>query len=124
MRILLDENVSLRLARALREAGHEVLIIAESAGKGLADDEVWSLAREGPCLLITRDYHFTNAVRFAPELCLGIVFLRHGNLKVTEEVAMVDSFLSSHPLVAYQGKLVTLAPGSIRTREGFQHGKK
>ena len=116
MRILLDENVCLRLAGALREHGHEVHATAETAGKGLPDNEIWALACKGPALLISRDYHFTNAVRFDPALCLGIVFLRHGNLKANEEVALVRSFLSSHPLAEYQGKLVTLSPGSIRIR--------
>jgi predicted nuclease of predicted toxin-antitoxin system len=116
MRILLDENVCLRLAGALREDGHEVLAITESAGKGLPDHEVWSLARESGSLLISRDYHFTNGVQFDPGLCLGIVFLRHGNLKASEEVTLVRSFLSSHPLAEYQGKLVTLSPGSTRVR--------
>ena len=119
MKILLDENVCLRLAGALREDGHEVLAIAESAGKGLPDGEVWSLACEDSSLLITRDYHFTNAVRFNPAFCLGIVFLRHGNLKASEEVALVRSFLLSHPLAEYQGRLVTLAPGSITMRDSL-----
>ncbi len=58
MKILLDENACLRLADALRKDGHEVLAIAESAGKGAVDDEVWALACKGPSLLITRDYTF------------------------------------------------------------------
>lgn len=119
MRILLDENVCLRLADVLREDGHEVLAMVESAARGLPDGEVWSLACENPSLLITRDYHFTNAVRFDPALCLGIVFLRHGNLTASEEVSLVRSFLVSHPLSEYGGKLVTLSRGSIRVRGGL-----
>ncbi|MBN2562878.1 MAG: DUF5615 family PIN-like protein [Phycisphaerae bacterium] len=71
MRILLDENVCLHLAGALREDGHEVIAVAESAGKGLPDSDVWFLACQGPSLFITRDHHFTNAVRFDASLCLG-----------------------------------------------------
>jgi predicted nuclease of predicted toxin-antitoxin system len=119
MRILLDESVCLRLADALREDGHEVLAIAESAGKGLPDNDVWTVACEGAFLLITRDYHFTNAVRFDPALCLGTVFLRHGNLKASEEVTLVRSFLLAHPPVEYQGRLVTLSPGRIRIRDSL-----
>ena len=118
MRILLDENVSQSLAGALRADGHDILTVAESAGKGLPDSDVWRLACDGPFLLLTRDYHFANAVRFDPTLCLGIVFLRQGNLKSSEELDLVRSFLASYPLPAYQGKLVTLSPGSIRFRGG------
>ena len=120
MKILLDENVCLQLAGALREDGHEVVTIADSSTKGLSDNEVWSRACQYPSLPITRDYHFTNPVRFHPAMCLGIVFLRHGNLKATKEVELVRSFLSSYPLAEYRGTLVTLAPGSIRTRGSSQ----
>lgn len=117
MRILLDENVCMGLAAALRKDGHEVLAIAEGVPGGLPDDEVWGLACQGPFLLLTRDYHFTNAVRFNASACHGIVFLRHGNLKAGEEVALVRSFLSSNPLEEFQGKLVTLSSKGIRIRE-------
>ncbi len=119
MKILLDENVCVRLADALREDGHQVLAIAQSTGTGSGDSEIWSLACEGPSLPITRDYHFANAIRFDPARCLGIMFLRHGNLKASEEATLIRSFLSSHPLPEYQGKLVTLSPGSIRVRGGL-----
>lgn len=124
MRILLDENVCLRLAGALRGDNHEVAAIAESAEKGMPDNEVWALACEGPSLLITRDYHFANSVRFDPALCLSVVFLRHGNLKADEEVTLIRSFLTSNALEEYQGKLVTLSPGSVRIRDSLSGTEK
>ena len=41
MKIVLDENVSLSLATVLREDGHDVLAVAESAEKSSEDEEVW-----------------------------------------------------------------------------------
>jgi Trk K+ transport system NAD-binding subunit len=40
MVIVLDENVSLTLASALRQAGHEVIAIDETAERGMIDAEV------------------------------------------------------------------------------------
>ncbi len=119
MKILLDENVCMRVADALRKEGHEVLAIVESPGRACSDNEIWELTYEGSFLLVTRDYHFTNAVRFNPARCLGIIFLRHGNLKASEEVALVGSYLSSYPVEEYQGKLVTLSPTGIRIRDSL-----
>ena len=119
MRIVLDENVCLRLARVLREDGHEVFSVAESQERSLSDAEVWTLVCETHALLITRDYHFTNGIRFNAARCLGIVFLRHGNLKASDEMALVRSFLASHVLEEFRGKLVTLFPGSARIRRSL-----
>ena len=116
MKIVVDENVCLRLARMLRQDGHEVFSVAESVVKGAGDADVWTRACDTQSLLITRDYHFTNSVRFNPSLCLGIVFLRHGNLKASDETFLVRSFLASHALERFQGTLVTLSRGGVRIR--------
>jgi predicted nuclease of predicted toxin-antitoxin system len=116
MRILLDESVSLRLAAALREDGHEVVAVAESAERGMGDDAVWSLACDGAFLLLTRDYHFTNPARFNPEDCAGIVFVRRGNLKASDEVDLIRSFFANYSPDVFKEKLVTLSPGRVWIR--------
>jgi predicted nuclease of predicted toxin-antitoxin system len=116
MKILLDESVSLRLAPALRRLGHDVTAIAELNVRGQSDEGVWHLATDEQALLITRDYHFTNALRFDPARCLGIIFIRHGNLSAADEMSLVQTFLEAHPLHEFQGRLVTLSPGSVRIR--------
>lgn len=65
MRIVVDESMCARLVPELQALGHEVTSIAEAAQKGLRDEEVWKMACDREALLITRDYHFTNAVRNA-----------------------------------------------------------
>ncbi len=63
MRLLLDANLSPRgIARPLREAGHDVLALAEDAlFEGLADPDVLQLATSEQRVLITR-----NSRDFAP----------------------------------------------------------
>ena len=116
MKILLDENVSLRMADMLRKAGYEVFAVAETAERGMGDQEIWELACSKPFLLITRDYHFTNPVRFAPAFCEGILYIRAGNLTADDEIHLVQRFLAAHPTDQFRGRMVTLSPGSTRIR--------
>lgn len=63
MRLLLDANLSpRRIASPLREAGHDVLALAEDAAyEGLSDPQVLELAASEGRVLVTR-----NSRDFAP----------------------------------------------------------
>lgn len=63
MRLLLDANLSpRRVADRLREAGHDVLALAEDAAhEGLSDPQVFELAAAEGRVLVTR-----NSRDFAP----------------------------------------------------------
>lgn len=116
MKIVIDENVSLGLASLLRGRGFTVTAIAEIAERGMGDEEVWSLVKELSSLLITRDYHFTNPTRFDSNLVEAIIFIRSGNLTSTEEINLVEKFISNYPFENYKGKLVTLSKKEIKIR--------
>ena len=66
--ILLDENLTLALASRLRNLGYEVVAIAEQASRGRDDEGVFASARQLGAVLVTRDAHFTNPIRFDPSL--------------------------------------------------------
>jgi len=66
MKIIVDESVSYGLAAILRTAGHMVTSIAESETSGTVDEEVYNFVIQEHAILITRDFHFTNA--FAAQL--------------------------------------------------------
>lgn len=116
MKIIVDESVSYGLAAILRTAGHMVTSIAESATSGTVDEEIYNLVIQEHAILITRDFHFTNALRFPPEKTGGIIFIRHGNLRASEEIELVERFLSVHPHEEYNGRLVTLYKDSVKIR--------
>jgi len=80
MKIVLDESISYGLAEVLRREGHQVVAISESATVGNADEDVFKLVCSNKSILVTRDYHFTNPVRFPAEKTGGVVNVRHGNL--------------------------------------------
>lgn len=60
MRLLLDEHLSPRVARLLRERGHDVVAVAERPGLvGLEDQQIWSIAISEDRAVVTvdvRDY--------------------------------------------------------------------
>ena len=116
MKIILDESVSYSLVPVLREAGHSVTAIAEAPTSGIIDESIFNIVIENRAVLITRDYHFTNAVRFPPDKTSGIIYIRSGNLTANEEVEIVQRFLSNHPNEEYSGKLVTLYKDSVKIR--------
>ena len=116
MKIVVDESVSFGLVEALRSAEHTVIAISETPTTGLQDDRVFKLAEENGAVLITRDYHFTNAVRFPANKTEGLIYIRRGNLSAAEEIKLVQNFLSRYSPKDYTGRLVTLYIESLRIR--------
>lgn len=116
MKFVIDENVSYELAAVLRGAGFDVTAIAETSTTGLHDQGVFKIAEESGSVLITRDYHFTNPIRFPAEKTGGILYIRRGNLTSEEEIQLIQNFLSRHAQEDYSGKLVTLYKDQVQIR--------
>jgi predicted nuclease of predicted toxin-antitoxin system len=96
--------------------GYDVVSISEIPERGISDEDFYALALREEAVLVTRDYHFTNPVRFSAEKTTGIIYIRHGNLKSEEEIRLVEDFLQAHDLELFRGKLVTLYLNSVRIR--------
>jgi predicted nuclease of predicted toxin-antitoxin system len=116
MRIVIDENVSYGVVERLRMIGYDVISISERPERGMSDEDIYALILREEAALVTRDYHFTNPVRFPTEKTNGIIYIRHGNLRSEEEIRMVENFLHAHDLEVFQGKLVTLYRDGIKIR--------
>ena len=65
--------------------GYDVISISEMPGRGMSDEDVYALTLREQAVLITRDYHFTNPIRFPVEKNI-IIYIRHGNLRSEEEI--------------------------------------
>lgn len=102
MKVVVDENVSYGLIERLREEGHEVISISELPDMGVSDEDIYAFILREQSVLITRDYHFTNPVRFPAEKTMGIIYIRHVNLKSEEEIAMVENFIHNYDLDVFQ----------------------
>ena len=115
MKFVVDENVSFGLVEALRKAREEVLAIVED-NRGILDTAVFNLAQKDKAILITRDYHFSNPMRFVSNKVKAIIYIQQGNLSSAKEIQLVMNFLKKHALNQFKGKLVTLYRDSTRIR--------
>lgn len=116
MKVVLDENVSNGLAEPLRRDGFEVLAVGPDLASGSSDETVFAFVSRERAVLVTRDHHFTNPVRFDPAQTLGIVYIRQGNLSSAQEISLVLGFFKKYPAPDFIGKLVTLYLDSVRMR--------
>lgn len=116
MKVLLDENVSGGLAHALKALGHTVLAVGPDLPSGSPDEEVFAFILKHQAVLVTRDYHFTNPVRFDSERTQGIIYIHNGNLPSDQEIILATDFLQKHSPEEYKGKLATLYLNSVTIR--------
>jgi predicted nuclease of predicted toxin-antitoxin system len=77
LRWLVDECVETALIRRLREAGHDVIYVAENA-PGSTDAKVIAFAEKEQRLLLTEDKDFGDLVFRQRMLVPGLVLLRIG----------------------------------------------
>ncbi len=85
MRLLFDEPVSERLIDSLADLFPESLHVRLIGAGGAPDSDIWDVAREHACLLVTKDedFHRLSIVRGAPP---KVVWIRLGN-GTTRDVA-------------------------------------
>ena len=76
MRLLVDESVDMAIVRALRQAGHEVLAIAEEC-PGVEDAYVAELARNDERILLTEDRDFGRLVFASNGPAYGVIYMRN-----------------------------------------------
>lgn len=96
MRFLLDENAELRIARFLRDHGHDVTAIVRDYTTALPDEEVLSIAERERRILITNDRDFQHLALRRKRPHSGVIFFRLPQGRITlklERLAYVlDAF--------------------------------
>ena len=83
MRFLVDEDVAVEVARCLRQAGHEVSLVAEALGVRTDDVDIWHHAvRSEAIVLICNRQDFLELAGAAPET--GVVILNRRRTRQAE----------------------------------------
>lgn len=112
MRCVADESCDFSVVRALREAGHEVIAIAEISPRS-ADADVLKIALQGRTVLITEDKDFGQLVYASAESNEGVLLLRFpARARVGMAAAVVDLVNKRGRELA--GRFVVLHPGRVR----------
>jgi len=75
LRFLLDANVQMAVAQALRQDGHDVLRVSEVNAR-MPDSQVLDLASKQDRILVTNDKDFGELVFLRGQLAPGILLLR------------------------------------------------
>jgi len=115
MKFVVDESVSYAVVEKLQELKYEVISVAKDFAS-LKDRDVYKLAVAEKAILITRDHHFTNSIRFPPEKTNGIVYVRHGNIKSEDEAKLVLEFVQKYIPKGIRSSLIVLQKKGIKIR--------
>jgi len=108
VRLLLDENLSEALLPALADLFPQSLHVRRLGRDGRPDAEVWALAREHGCILLTRDEDFLrlSVLRGAPP---KVVWLGIGNCGNAELIALLRNRVEEIRQFAAQDEAAFLA---------------
>jgi predicted nuclease of predicted toxin-antitoxin system len=114
MRFLVDENVSRLVIERLRNAGHDVISIAETRS-GAPDEVILNAAEIDGRILITEDRDFGEMVIRQRLGVRGMILLELDRLSNAMEAETVAEVVSTHA-DRLSGNLVVVEPGRIRIR--------
>jgi len=114
VRLLADESVDGPVVAALRDAGHDVMYVAE-ASAGLGDDDVLDLANSHGRLLLTADRDFGTLVCWQRRSTLGVVLMRLAGLTQEQRARLVVSVFEyyGHGLL---GAFTVISRHAVRIR--------
>jgi predicted nuclease of predicted toxin-antitoxin system len=59
-KIFVDENIPLISVLELKRKGFEIIDVRGTGLEGISDEEVWNIAQQKQCLLITTDKSFSK----------------------------------------------------------------
>ena len=88
MQLLLDEQLAEELCELLRDAFPESRHIRLLGRGGASDDEVWQLALEHRCVLVTKDedFHRLSVLHGPPP---KVVWIRLGNCSTNDVIRLL-----------------------------------
>lgn len=107
-----DESCAGPVIRALREAGHDVIAIAEIA-KGATDEQVLERASNEKRVLITEDQDFGELVYARARSSAGVILVRFpSRARRAKPATVVDAVMKLG--LRLRNAFTVIAPGRVR----------
>lgn len=114
MKLKLDENLDIRLAALLQQAGHDVLTVRDQGLKGVEDQSLYELCIQEQRILVSLDKDFSNVLRFSPRETPGLVVLRGPNDLFPTMRILIQTLVRALDQDTPTGKLWIVEPGRLR----------
>ena len=115
-RLLLDQNVRIEVAEALRGDGHEVVRSSETKLARRDDDALFGWASERGLTIVTFDVDFAEHAYWNRDPHSGVVRLRLEPQTPEHVLPVLRAFLSSYAPADLQNALVILSERKLRIR--------
>ena len=112
MRFVVDECTGPAVASRLRELGHQVFSVYESA-RGAGDSEILRMAVETESILVTNDKDFGDLVFGQAEPHFGVVLLRLVDERVGSKLAVMEALLAGYAS-DLPGRFVVVSERTVR----------
>lgn len=106
LKLLLDENLSLRAVRALRAEGYDIVHVQERSALGASDPVILELAFVEDRVLVTANIGDFRKLALAREVHPGLVLVENGAMRHEAQVALLRQIL---PEIVALGDLVNRA---------------
>ena len=115
MNLLADEGVERQIVESVRQAGHDVLYIAELE-PGISDDVILAQANRSQALLVTLDKDFGELVYRQGMVHAGVILLRLAGLELETKAKLVTQVLQ-HRGPEMRNAFSVISPGTVRIRK-------
>lgn len=118
MRLLLDANLSPRIAESLSAAGFDAVHVADLGLVTATDDEIFDRAAEHGLVVVTADSDFGALLAMRRATSPSVVHLRHVAELVAEE--HLQLLVANLPPIADdldRGAIVSLSPTRLAVRD-------
>ena len=117
MKLKLDENLDVRLASPLLQAGHEVATVRDQGLAAIDDQALYVHCGAEARTPVTLDLHFANVLRYPPETSGGLVVFRGPNDLLPTLRILTETLILALAKASPTGRLWIVEPGRVRIHE-------
>ncbi len=112
MNLLMDENVSRRIAERLQQDGH-IIVFGQHVAGGEPDHEVLALASNMGAIVVTEDNDFGDLVIRQHLTSAGVILLRLSGMERTAQPDYVAQIVDAHA-TEIPGSFTVISPAGAR----------